>query len=144
MFFLFLFENTEMRLCTSGVCLRAVIHHHKKRCLNSWADSRLKRRHTLFSHKHFSYWLVFLCWMSTFSGSQIRFLASGLYSWVSGHRDLGTCRLVYTVSLSLLASLENTRPQENSPQSIGLWLGSAMKTWPIQAAKCRKIIVPTW
>ena len=45
-----------------------------------------------------------------------------VYSWVSGHRDLGTGRLVYTVSRSLLTSLENTRTQENSPQSIEIWL----------------------
>ena len=52
-----------------------------------------------------------------------------IHEWaVTVTRELDTGGLVCTISLSLLASLENIRHQENSPQSVGVWLGSAKET----------------
>ena len=91
MFFIhFLFENTEIRPCTWYVLPRRDAIKS-----NAWVHAQTfacRRRHTFFSHMYFSYWLVFLCWTSNFSsqcatGNRIRFLASGLYSWLGDHRD---------------------------------------------------------
>ena len=106
--FLFLFKNTEMQQCTWCVHPRRVLSP-LKRWLSSCADIRLQKASYNFSHMHFSYWLW---WMSNLSsqcaaGSQMRFLASGLYSCVSGHRDQRTrhrpSRLhCFTVSVGVL------------------------------------------
>ena len=111
-----------------GVCFRTMIHHHQKRCLSSCTDIRFQKASYIFSHMHFSYWLVFLCRMSIFRHSVPQEVRWGflLPEWaVTVTGELGTGRLVYTVSLShrpwRISGLRRTRLSQSDCDSAQQW-----------------------
>ena len=136
--FSFLFENSELRRYTWCVLSRRDSSPLK-------TTLEFMRRHSLAKGIiHFSVIYILVSDWSVYVGSlifrrsvpqEVRYvflLWDCIHEWaVIVTVELSTGRLVYTFSLSLLVSLENIGPQENSPHSIGLSPGSAIETWPI-------------